>query len=158
MAEQSSYTSLLNGDNTTKQDLIREYHFAGYTYSDIILILFYQHHVSISCRQLHRILRSLGLRRQHAVTDEVVQAIQQEIQCSGSSLGYRSMTRRLLTRHGIVVARSNVLTLQRELDPDGVRSRQMHRFSRRVYINKGPNYLIHVDGYDKLKRFGFAIH
>lgn len=24
--------------------------------------------------------------------------------------------------------------------------------------NKGPNYLLHVDGYDKLKRFGFAIH
>lgn len=31
-------------------------------------------------------------------------------------------------------------------------------FSRRIYQNKGPNYLIHVDGYDKLKRFGIAVH
>nr|XP_022321063.1 uncharacterized protein LOC111123185 [Crassostrea virginica] len=27
-----------------------------------------------------------------------------------------------------------------------------------MYLNNGPNYLVHVDGYDKLKPFGFAIH
>ncbi|VDI14097.1 Hypothetical predicted protein [Mytilus galloprovincialis] len=30
--------------------------------------------------------------------------------------------------------------------------------SKRVYYNRGPNYLIHVDGYDKLKPYGIAIH
>lgn len=44
------------------------------------------------------------------------------------------------------------------MDPDGVDSRRKHRLARRTYINKGPNYLVHVDGYDKLKRFGIAIH
>ena len=48
--------------------------------------------------------------------------------------------------------------LQREIDPEGVEDRQRRTFVRRSYINKGPNYLIHVDGYDKLKRFGFPIH
>ena len=29
---------------------------------------------------------------------------------------------------------------------------------RRVYRSKGPNYLWHIDGYDKLKPFGFCVH
>ena len=29
---------------------------------------------------------------------------------------------------------------------------------RRKYKTKGPNYLWHIDGYDKLKPFGFCIH
>lgn len=48
--------------------------------------------------------------------------------------------------------------IQKELDPIGVLERKQRRLKRRVYHNKGPNYLLHVDGYDKLKRFGFAIH
>ena len=51
-----------------------------------------------------------------------------------------------------------MLQIQRELDPEGVLFRKRHRLTRRLYINKGPNYLIHIDGYDKLKRFGFAVH
>ncbi|KAL5021622.1 hypothetical protein ScPMuIL_000777 [Solemya velum] len=68
------------------------------------------------------------------------------------------MTQRLLSRHGIVVSRSVVCTLLREMDPDGVESRRHHNFNRRTYTNKGPNFLIHIDGYDKLKHYGFAIH
>ncbi|KAJ8307295.1 hypothetical protein KUTeg_009205, partial [Tegillarca granosa] len=30
--------------------------------------------------------------------------------------------------------------------------------TRRRYFNKGPNYLVYIDGYDKLKPFGLAIH
>ena len=45
------------------------------------------------------------------------------------------------------------------LDPDGVDSRKKHRLRRRLYTNKGPNYLVvHIDGYDQLKPYGFAIH
>jgi hypothetical protein len=46
----------------------------------------------------------------------------------------------------------------RSLDPDGVAARLRHRLIRRVYVSKGPNYLLHLDGYDKIKRYGFAIH
>ncbi|CAG2237219.1 unnamed protein product [Mytilus edulis] len=38
----------------------------------------------------------------------------------------------------------------------GYRSRRVLR--RRVYYNREPNYLIHVDGYDKLKPYGIAMH
>ncbi len=44
------------------------------------------------------------------------------------------------------------------LDPGGVEARSRHCLKRRKYTNKGPNYIWHIDGYDKLKPFGFCIH
>ena len=49
------------------------------------------------------------------------------------------------------------LTLE-ALDPEGVICRSRNRLKGRIYISKGPNYMWHIDGYDKLKTFGFAIH
>jgi len=54
--------------------------------------------------------------------------------------------------------RDTVMHLLREMDPEGVDARQARRLRRRVYKSKGPNYLVHIDGYDKLKPYGFAIH
>ena len=44
------------------------------------------------------------------------------------------------------------------LDPGGVKNRSQKNFTRRKYTSVGPNYMWHIDGYDKLKPFGFAIH
>ena len=44
-----------------------------------------------------------------------------------------------------------------QVDDTGVRRRTAHRLRRRVYHGVGPNGVIHIDGYDKLKPFGFAI-
>ncbi|CAG2237047.1 unnamed protein product [Mytilus edulis] len=46
----------------------------------------------------------------------------------------------------------------RTIDQQGVLNRSHRVLRRRVYYNRGPNYLIHVDGYDKLKPYGIAIH
>ncbi len=54
--------------------------------------------------------------------------------------------------------RETVRQFLRVLDPEGVEARTHRRFRRRMYTNKGPHYLIHIDGYDKLKPYGFAIH
>ncbi|KAK3579435.1 hypothetical protein CHS0354_028234 [Potamilus streckersoni] len=80
-----------------------------------------------------------------------------EMEGSGRVLGCRAMSRRLISRHGISIGRDAVLRL-RVLDPEGVDTRTRHCLTKRVYFNKGPNYLVHVDGYDKLKRYGFGIH
>lgn len=56
------------------------------------------------------------------------------------------------------IYRDTVMTLLQIMDPERVSERRINRFSRRQYYSKGPNYLIHIDGYDKLKPFGFAIH
>ncbi|XP_031334065.1 uncharacterized protein LOC116164078 [Photinus pyralis] len=61
-------------------------------------------------------------------------------------------------QHGLVVRRSTVRLLLKELDPEGVSLRSRRRLKRRQYFNKGPNYLWHIDGYDKLKPYGIAIN
>ena len=50
------------------------------------------------------------------------------------------------------------MELLRQMDPLGTGRRKQRRLQRRVYRNKGPNYVWHVDGYDKLRPYGFEIH
>jgi hypothetical protein len=42
--------------------------------------------------------------------------------------------------------------------PQGTKERQGRRLKRSVYRSRGPDFLWHIDGYDKLKPFGFACH
>lgn len=155
------YSSLTEGnhrEDVTREDLIRDYFYGGYTNLEICGILLLRHEIVISIRHLKRILAMMGLRRRMLQnTVEASYAIMEELNGSGSSLGCRGLQRRLLS-HGLVVSREQVLAIQKELDPIGVLERKQRRLKRRVYHNKGPNYLLHVDGYDKLKRFGFSIH
>jgi hypothetical protein len=75
-----------------------------------------------------------------------------------SEIGYRHMHQSLLTKHKLVASRETVRKTIAALDPEGVSQRSMRRFRRRVYSVRGPNDMWHIDGYDKLKPFGFAIH
>ena len=50
------------------------------------------------------------------------------------------------------------MNVVKELDPEGVLSRRKKRLRRRCYSVPGPNFLWHIDGYDKLKPYGFSIH
>ena len=50
------------------------------------------------------------------------------------------------------------MELQRQMDPIGTERRKKHRLQRGVNQNKRPNYVWHVDGYDKLRPYGFEIH
>ncbi|KAJ8309994.1 LOW QUALITY PROTEIN: hypothetical protein KUTeg_011859 [Tegillarca granosa] len=51
------------------------------------------------------------------------------------------------TQHGIT--RDNVQILMKLLDPIGVQIRQ--KKTRRQYFSKGPDFIWHLDSYDKLK-------
>ena len=75
----------------------------------------------------------------------------------GSSGGYRSLWHSL-EMEGLRIPRVVVQDLLKELDPDEVKARKAHCLKRRVYCNPGPNYSWHIDGYDKLKPWGFPIH
>ena len=68
------------------------------------------------------------------------------------------MTQRLVNDHRLVVGKENVRELLNILDPEEVELRARRRLKWRQYITKGPNHLWHIDGYDKLKPFGFCIH
>lgn len=145
-----------NDDHNT---LIENYFKLGFQYSEILAFLSALHGIQLSLRQLKRILRTMCLRRQkdHASVEEVVDIIQQELHGTGSGLGYRQM-HQLRIEHGIDADRETVQIVLKHLDPEGVRQRSRHRLKRRQYYEKGPNFIWHVDGYDKLKPYGICIH
>ena len=58
----------------------------------------------------------------------------------------------------IFVKRARVMRFLKELDPEGVESRKKKRLRRRLYHAKGPNFIWHIDGHDKLKPYRFSIH
>ena len=62
-----------------------------------------------------------------------------------------------LELEGLRVSRIVVQEFVKELDPEGSELRKSHCLKRRQYHNPGPNYAWHVDGYDKLKPWGFPI-
>ena len=51
-----------------------------------------------------------------------------------------------------------VALIVRELDPEGVECRRKKYLKRRLYFARGPNWVWHIDGYDKLKPYGFSLH
>ncbi|XP_033739955.1 uncharacterized protein LOC117327204 isoform X7 [Pecten maximus] len=146
------------GNIDTRDDILRDLFFKDYTNLEMQTKLHYKG-ISMSSRSIKRHLRRLGLRqRGRWSTQEIVTAIQEERKGSGQNLGYRSLTKRLLTKHGMAVGRKSVSSILRQIDPKGVELRTHHCLIRRTYYNKGPNFLVHIDGYDKLKPFGLAIH
>ena len=69
-----------------------------------------------------------------------------------------AMDQRLTVDRNLVTNRETVRQLLKIVDPEGVERCLRHRLKRRQYKVKGPNYIWHTDGYDKLKPFGFCIH
>lgn len=43
------------------------------------------------------------------------------------------------------------------IDATVVELRSRRRLRRRSYINRGPNFIIHLHGYDKLNPFGISL-
>ena len=118
------------------------------------------HEIFISLRHLRRLMWRLGLyRRGHPSNIHIVaDAVRAELEGSGRLIGYRLMWRRLTTQYGLHVSQNTVRLLLGILDPRGVALRRRGRLHRRQYICRGPNQVWHIDGMDKLKQFGFAVH
>jgi len=140
-----------------EDNLISNYFHQGYTNVEITEFL-KLHGITMSLSTLKRRLQTLGLSRRVNVSDnELKNAIEEEIAGSGCIVGYRKMWARL-KKKGVVVKRERVMLMLRELDPEGVESRKKKRLRRRLYHAKGPNFIWHIDGHDKLKPYGFSIH
>lgn len=118
-----------------------------------------QHCVEISISTLRRRLKDYGLCRRRALFDEsqVRARVLELMHNSKGCLGYRNIWH-TLKLEGMHVPRLFVQNLLKELDPAAVERRKAHKLSRRVYAAKGPNFVWHCDGYDKLKPYGFPIH
>ena len=154
------YLPAVGESSFNRDEVIATYFNLGLSYSEILAFLSCSHGVDLSLRQLKRVLKSkrLSRRKNYSPLQEVVNAVRKEISGSGESIGYRQMHQRLITDYCLVVKRETVRVVLKRLDPEGVDLRSRRAFRRRLYSVQGPNYMWHLDGYDKLKPFGFAIH
>jgi hypothetical protein len=76
---------------------------------------------------------------------------------AGSQSGYRTLWKLLRSKYGLRVGRETVRLYLRFRDPISVENRRARRLYRRTYHSRGPNHQWHVDGYDKLKKYGLAV-
>ena len=117
--------------------------------------------VNISLRHLKRILASMRLcwRKNYAGLQEVVQFVDTQLNVSGTGIlhGYRWMYHKCINS-GVTCRREDIRVIMQNLDPQSVQFRRARRLHRRDYYARGPNFIRHVDSYDKLKLFGFCIN
>jgi len=139
--------------------IITVYFNLGLSNREILCCLASYNGIVISNRTLKRITKKVGLYRRKLHTDiiDVALFINNIIRGHGNTDGYRWMHLKCI-QSGLVVSQTNVRLLMGIIDPEGVSLRRRHRLRRRRYQNPGPNYVWHVDGYDKLAPYGIYIH
>ena len=148
-----------------EEEVLKYYFFRGFTYEEILLFLAQRHQCTMSYSTLLRRLKQYGLMRRGVTNKDsfentflqVQRRIAELINGPGSVMGYRAIWH-TLELEGICVPRVIVQDLLKEMDPEGSELRKRHRLKRKTYHNPGPNYSWHIDGYDKLKCWGFPIH
>ena len=147
-------------DNNLGEKVIKYFN-KNYSYEDICNLLLKKYHCQISLRTLKRFLKENNLKRKNieeSPLEEIVAAINIELENSGFNLGYKFLWQRLLKEYNLIVKQKTVLYILQKIDPEGIAQRKRNRLRRRIYSVAGPNFLWHTDGYDKIKRYGFAIH
>ena len=144
---------------TATERLVWMYFQLGLSHAEIMSFLAFRYNTIISKATLKRILKRLHLSRKSNYTDivDVALFVLKELEDSGQLHGYRWMHQKCINA-GFVVPRDTVYDLLKLLDPAGISIRKRKRLRRRQYVSKGPNYVWHIDSYDKLKPYGIAIN
>ena len=133
------------------------YFHQAFSHVTIVKFLAAYHNLEISLRALKKRLRKLGLtRRNNTNPDAIREMVTILSQETKGPVGYRYLWHQLKFQ-GINVPRELVIIYKRMVDPAGVERRKRHVLKRRIPSSLGPNDYWHVDGYDKLKPFNFAI-
>ena len=142
-----------------EEETIVHYFKHGHTYSEIIDFLSAQN-IVMSIRTLKRRIKNLQLSRKkmNVNEEELRSTITKETPGPSAEIGYRSLWHKLRCSRGVFVPRDKVMSIARELDPNAVEQRKRKTLHRRHYKSAGPNDCWHIDGYDKLKPYGFPIH
>jgi hypothetical protein len=137
--------------------LIKQYFEMGLKYQDIQNMLEERHNICIGLRHLRRLMRAQGLaRRNYDDLRQVVDFIHSQLQESGQQHGYRIMHARCQA-YGLNVRVNDVRLILKYMDPVGSSLRSARRLQRRQYYAPGPNFIWHLDGYDKMKPFGICV-
>lgn len=145
--------------DSVMDELIQIYFSLGLSHKEILVYLQEINQKKISLRSLKRRLKRLKLyrRKNYSTFEDLVVFFQEQLNSAGNLHGYRWFHLKCL-QNGFVVTQDIVRQLLLCLDPQGVELRKRKRLRRRQYANKGPNYLWHLDSYDKLKPYGICIN
>ena len=119
-------------------------------YKEICSIITTHHSKHVTMSTVKRIYREEGLNRKRNVGNADLKEMAQ--------VGYRQLTECMCLKYGINISKGDVRKTLREVDPDGVDAGKRSVIRRRVYQSHGPGHVYHIDGNDKLKRWGFCIH
>jgi hypothetical protein len=135
------------------------YFYLGFSNREILTLLANLDGLFISMSTLKRKLKSLGLFRRKKYSDllDVADFIIAQLETSGALHGYRWMHLKC-KQSGYNIPRDTIYQLMQLLDPNGMHGRKRRRLMRRKFSSPGPNYVWHVDSYDKLKPYGIAIN
>lgn len=141
------------------EELVQIYFSLGLQHKKILIYLREIHKKKISLRSLKRRLAKLKLyrRKKYTSVEDLVPFFQKHLERSGQLHGYRWFHLKCL-QNNFVVIQETVRQLLSCMDPNGVEIRKRKRLRRRQYTNRGPNYLWHIDSYDKLKPYGICIN
>ncbi|XP_039665194.1 uncharacterized protein LOC120564368 [Perca fluviatilis] len=139
--------------------LIRFYFGLGLRHWEMLMSLSTINGIVISLSTLRRHLRTLRLFRRKAHSDllDIVVFLQDQLNRYGMLHSYKMMHLKCV-QAGYVVTQETTRQCLKILDPQGVQLRRRNRLWRRLYQNPGPNFLWHVDSYDKLKPYGICIN
>ena len=138
---------LVNYDLRDENDFIEYYFKRGFRYVSILIQIDIHHKIKMSLCTLKRRLKVLGLNKSHATAPAAV--IRQIIE--------RDIENKLRTTYNIITPRDSVMEILREADPLRSNERRSRNLKRRCYSSNGPNETWYVDGYGKLKPYGFPI-
>jgi len=113
------WSTNVNNIDKDRDSLISSYFQEVLSYSNNVTVLRESHGIQFSLRHLHRILRSLTLRRRvYSDTRSVVDFVVNSVENSGRNHGYRFMRQRCVA-NGLSVRNHDVATILRICDPIG---------------------------------------
>ena len=122
-------------------------------YSEICHIICTIYNRSTSVRQLKHFCQKLKLTRRYHVQDDLVKDITNEL---STFLRYRQLSEFINIKYNLTVSKEQVRKCLKVVDPEGVKERWRKVKRRWIYETDGPGDVFHMDGNDKLKRWGFA--
>ncbi|OAV87416.1 hypothetical protein PTTG_29442 [Puccinia triticina 1-1 BBBD Race 1] len=109
----------------------------------------------------------MGLQRRQDVTDDdngtgmelVLECVKKIHQTpEGQNVGYRKLKHLLQMKFGLNIHLTTAASINRALDPEGVKRRSKRVLKTCVFEVPGPNFIWSANGHDKLKKFGIALY
>ncbi len=104
----------------------------------VSMLVYFNDSQLYSVRHLWRLRKKYDVhtRQNESDLNEIVDAIQNELNQSGSLLGYRLMWVRLRIKYNLNVRRDTVMMLLNLMDPNGSNLRKSKKLQRRIYRSK----------------------